>query len=318
MNYDICICPQCGAPLPRQARWRSVICTYCQTEVTLSEHIVPAARFKEAYQRSRAGAMENTIACNGERYKVLLPLGQGETARIMLAQRLGALHEQVIIKLGLSQATPGRLRQEAEVLQQLQALNHTGSAYFSQRLPQPVGYGPVEDTGGVIGEALLLRSPSGYWGSLADVHRYYPDGIEPCHAIWIWRRILETLDYIHEAGWSHGRLSPDHLLVQPADHGILLIGWAEAGRNKSIAQSIARDLVQSAWTIRSLLHGGGDESPIKASTPEPLAVLLKRASEDGDWCASVGASGIDQALQTAAHAIFGAPRFIHFSPNNQR
>lgn len=316
MNHATAICPQCGAPLPRQALWRTVICIYCSAEVTPAEDVVRAAWFKEAYQRSIAPNVGGAaaIACNGERYQVLLPLGRGATARLMLAQRLGVSREQVVIKLASPDAAPGRLRREADVLRQLQALSGASAAYFSQRLPQLAGYGEAEDGGGTRSEALLLRSPTGYWGSLADVRRHYPDGIAPSHAVWMWRRILEVLGYIHATGWSHGRLSPDHLLVQPADHGILLIGWADARHG----QSGATDLMQSAWSIRSLLHGGDGEPPLDALVPAPLAALLKRASEDARWCAKVGATGIDQALQAAARTVFGPPRFIDFSPDNQR
>ena len=54
---------------------------------------------------------------------------------------------------------------------------------------------------------------------------------------------------------------------------------------------------------------------IAATMPAPLAALLRRASEDADWCARHGAAGIDQALKTAAVAAFGPARFIHFTPN---
>jgi hypothetical protein len=66
--------------------------------------------------------------------------------------------------------------------------------------------------------------------------------------------------------------------------------------------------------MRALLAGGDDAEALPASVPAPLAELLRRASEDERWCASVGAQGLDQRLLAAAQAAFGPPRFIDFSP----
>ncbi|MBA5607162.1 protein kinase family protein [Duganella sp. FT3S] len=309
------ICPQCGAPLPRQALWRTVTCAYCSAEVTHGERIVRAASFRAAYLRSRAidDASTCMVNCDSQQYRTLLPLGYGSTARVVLGQRQSALAERVVIKLAHPGATPDRLKREWQVLQQLQELAHPGAAYFSQRLPQPVLFGLAKETNGAQAEALVLRNPAGYWGSLADVIQHHRHGIEARHAIWIWRRMLEVLGYVHEAGWIHGRLTPAHLLVQPDDHGILIIGWADA-QPQTAHVTPARDLMQAAWTIRSILHGGTDEPPIGHGTPAPLAAVLKQASEDAHWCANAGAAGIDQAVKSAAHAAFGAPQFTPFSP----
>jgi hypothetical protein len=318
MNLSTLICPQCGAPLPRRALWRAVVCTYCAAEVTHCSDIVRAATFTEAYQRSlnASDTGGRTIACGGERYRVLRQLGHGASAQVMLAQRLGALAERVVVKLAHPGTAPGRMQREAEVLQQLQRAPHAGSAYFSQRLPQAISHGIAEEDGGRRCEALVLRHPTGYWGSLADVKRNYPDGIPAPHAVWMWRRILEVIGYVHELGWTHGRLAPEHLLVHPDDHGVLLIGWADV-RQAAPRKMQARDLMQSTWTIRAMLHGGDGEPPVSATTPAPLAALLKRASEDADWCAHMGAAGIEQALKTAAAAAFGPPRFIPFTPHQK-
>lgn len=314
MDLATLICPQCGAPLPRRALWRTVVCTYCSAEVTYGTDVVLSASFTQAYLRSRGHAAtgSGTITCNGEHYKVLQSIGSGSNARVLLAQRLGALPERVVLKLAHPGTAPGRMKMEAEILHQLQQLQHAGAAYFSQRLPQLVGHG-IADEDGQRGEALLLRCPTGYWGSLADLRHNYPQGVAACHVVWMWRRILEVIGFTHDAGWVHGNLAPEHLLVHPGDHGILIIGWAAARRHASRA-TLARDLMQAAWSIRSVLDGGEDEPPITAATPAPLAALLKRASEDGDWCAHMGAAGIDRELKAAARAIFGPPRFIPFTP----
>jgi hypothetical protein len=307
------ICPQCGGPLPRQALWRTVTCKYCSADVTRSEDVVHAARFREAYQRSIAVAPP-TIRCGHRHYRTLAQLGAGDHARVVLADRVGALAERVVLKIAHAAVAPDHLAREKDVLDQLQAISTPGSAYFSKRLPQAVALGSTEDAQRV----LVLRHPTGFWGSLADVRRHYPHGIDARHVVWMWRRVLEVLAYIHADGWAHGNLAPEHLLVHPGDHGILVIGWARARRCRPSAVDrgawLARDLMQLAWAMRAMLANTNDKPAIPSSTPRPLAALLTQASTDAAWCIAQGAEGLNEQVGRAARASFGPARFVHFSP----
>jgi hypothetical protein len=142
--------------------------------------------------------------------------------------------------------------------------------------------------------------------------------------VWIWRRALATLGFIHDAGWTHGDVSLEHLLVQPRDHGGMLIDWSAATRVVTGVQedkllssaTVARDLVQLAWSMRMLLCAdpASDVPRIPASVPAALSALLTRCSEDAAWCASERAHGLDRLLLEAGRASFGAPRFVPFDP----
>ena len=304
-------CPQCGGALPRQALWRSVTCTYCSANVTRGEDVVPAARFREAYLRAEAAhAGMDTIACGAHHYKRIANLGSGDSATVMLGERTGAFGERVVLKMARADTPPGHLQREKDVLDQLQADRSPGAAYFSQRLPQPISIG-TSAAGGLPQPTLVLRSPSGYWGSLADVKRNYPGGIDPRHAVWMWRRVLEVLAHVHAIGWAHCKLTPEHLLVQPRDHGILIISWAAARKDVHLQ---GRDLAQSAWAIRTMLTDAPGQPSTACGTPAALAALLEQASTDSAWSAGQGAHGLNQLLGRAAHEAFGPARFVHFSP----
>jgi len=311
INFTALTCPQCGGALPRQALWRMVACTYCRAMVTRSAEVVERAPYQAAYQRSLAlgAGSGRVVRVAGQRYRLLAPLGQGEQCEVWLADRCGALPQRVTLKL--ARASPNDLAGEADTLRRLQSLQVTGSAYFSQRLPQLVASGRTDDAGHER-DALVLRHPTGFWGSLADVQRARPQGLADArHAVWIWRRVLELLGYLHAAGWAHGDLRAQHWLVHPGDHGVLVIGWSRARSGGDTT----RDLMQSAWTVRALLGGDGDAAPaIAPHLPAPLAQVLRAASEDAAWCARLGAAGIDQALVAAARESFGPPQFIPFHP----
>jgi hypothetical protein len=324
MNAGSPICPQCGAPLPRQASWRAVTCTYCSAVVPPTVKVVEAQRFHEAWLRAADLDGDHPYSCAGQRYRVIDTLGQGPHARVVLAERAGVLTERVVIKVPHDDGAAVRLRRESDVLKQLQQETRAGAAYFTQRLPQLVAIGKNGSSDGSnSSDIMVLRHPTGFWGSLAAARLNYPGGIDARHVVWMWRRVLEVLAYLHDGGWAHGAIHPDHLLVHPRDHGVLLIGWADATRfanRTSRAASIAygRDLRQSAWAMRALLAGGADRDDnapaIPAALPASLASLLRRASEDAAWCESTGAAALDAQLVTAAAQCFGAPRFIVFSP----
>ncbi|MEP6722306.1 MAG: protein kinase family protein [Variovorax sp.] len=315
-------CPQCSAPLPRAARWRTVNCTYCGATIVRGAETVERAAFRMASQRAGSAPAEGReLVWRGARYGMLAPLGTGDSAELWLARRCGALPERVTLKLALNeQAARDRLLAEAAALEALQRLATPGAAYFTRRLPQPLGTGVAEGLAGGTRTALLLRHPAGFWGSLAEVRLLNPRGIDPRHGVWLWRRMLEVLAFVHDNGWVHGALAPEHALVHPRDHGVLLIGWAGAhkppARDRSAA--VVRDLMQSAWTIRALLAGHTADAPGTGDrTPAPMAALLRQCSEDAAACAQFGARGLEQALSTAAREAFSTPQFIPFHPAPQ-
>ncbi|MET0543124.1 MAG: protein kinase family protein [Variovorax sp.] len=315
-------CPQCSAPLPRAARWRTIHCAYCGATIVRGSETVERKTFRDALQRAHAGHVEGrALLWRGHRYALLSQLGTGDSAEVWLARKQGAAPERVTVKMAWDEhRARDRLLAEAAALDALRRLSAPGAAYFTQRLPQPVGVGIAEDSAGSARTALVLRHPAGFWGSLADVRRLNPQGIDARHAVWIWRRMLEVLAFVHDNGWVHSSLTPEHALVHPRDHGVLLIGWADAHRPGAgaIDHAAARDLMQTTWTLRALLDGPSDDAPgLGPRTPDAMAALLRLCAEDETACARLGARGIEAALSKAAREAWGAPQFIPFHPAPQ-
>lgn len=312
-------CPQCSAPLPRAARWRTVACAYCGATIVRGAETVERAAFRQAWQRAQAAPVDGReLRWRGARCELLTPLGTGEHAEVWLARRRGAVSERVTLKLALNEGVArDRLKAELTALDAMQGLATPGAAYFTRRLPQALGLALAEGMAGGARSALLLRHPAGFWGSLAAVRRLNPQGIDPRHGVWLWRRMLEVLAFVHDNGRVHGAVMPEHALVHPRDHGVLLIGWADARspRPSERQAAVARDLMQSAWTIRALLAGHSTDAPAFGTrTPAPFVELLRQCSEDAATCALLGAQGIEQALTVASREAFGAPHFIPFHP----
>ena len=317
-------CPQCAGTLPKQARWRMVTCPHCGSSVTKATNLVDATQFHDAHARAYAvfAGVPEQLFLRGQRYQLLAQIGAGSACDVFIARRLAPTLERVVIKLARDAGGAIKLQREAAVLTELQALKVTGAAYFTQQLPQLVTVGITEGSPGYERFALVRRHVAGYWGSLADVRRNAPMGIAAHHVVWIWRRTLATLGFIHGAGWTHGDVSLEHMLVQPRDHGGMLIDWSSAAQvvngmpqSKLLSSTtVARDLVQLAWSMRMLLSADTDLPRIPDNVPAPLAELLTRCSEDADWCANERAQGIDGLLLAAGRASFGEPRFMPFDP----
>lgn len=308
MAWVALTCPQCSAPLPRVAIWRSVKCPACGSLITRTEEIVKRDTFRKALERARlaSAAAGSEIACGGERYALLQSLGRGSASEVHLARRLGPLPLLATLKLSVHPADADALKREAENLRALHAFEGGAAAYAAQRLPEVIACTMLEDGSGRF--ALLLRHPNGFWGSLAALGDRFPQGIDPRHAVWIWRRMLDVLHFIHAQGWAHRAVSPEHALVHPQDHGVRLIGWAEA-RQTAAAQDQAADLMRSARVVQVLLSGTSGGT-LPAQVPAVLASLVTRAAEDETFCITRGASGIDSLLVAAAREAFGPPVFI--------
>lgn len=311
MPFDVLVCPQCGATLPRQARWRMLPCPNCGSMVTRREDVVEARRIWEAAAARRAAVPGPVdLVLGGAPYRRLVLLARGLRTDLHGGVRNEPEGEGVVLKLVRPGSEPGSLAREAEALRALQRSEAAGYAHFTQRLPQVVAHGLAEGPGGRGREALALRRVPGVWGSLAALGARRPGGVEPRHAVWMWRRVLEVLAFVHESGWRHGDLAPDHLLVLPEDHGVLLVGWSRAHEARD-PDSIHRDLRQTAWSIRALLRGEGDPSSLPSSVPPGLGELLDRVS--AGRCPP-DARHVDSDLQAAAREAFGPPRFIPFTP----
>lgn len=302
-------CPQCSAPLPRVALWRSVKCNSCGSLIAKTESVVTRDSFRQAWNRARQeSASLGGVLCGGACYHLLQSLGHGEISQVYLARRIGPLPLLATVKLSTATDAAGRYAREAQVARELQVLDCDGAgAYFSRLLPEVITQGVVDEGSGRHG--LVLRHPTGFWGSLAALNERFAPGIDPRHAVWIWRRMLEALNFIHKHGWSHGDVRPEHVLVHPQDHGVRLIGWASAKKGAG-AKEKTMDLGRSARVVQVLLCGAGDAGGLPGSVPAGLAQLVTLAATDEDFCCSQGAEGLDGLLRAQAKTAFGPPSFV--------
>jgi hypothetical protein len=328
------MCPQCNAPLAPSRFARSIVCAYCGTTVQLDEAAVPAALFQQAF---RAWNSPETYAIPvwvsfGERHWALGDcLAHGHHADVHSGRLARWPTELVILKILRDNREAGILEHEWETLQALQNSAAPGADLFSTLLPQPVLHGEI--IGGVHAgqRASIFRREAGFRYTFEDVLRNYPQGIPPQASIWVWRRILEVLSFLHASGFAHGALIPAHLLIQQNEHGLRLVGFGAAGRFGEARQTLPHgdeafqpgsdsawrtlskqvDLVMSARLMAVLLGGNPVSAALPAAVPARLAEVVRRVALSNPLVAArEDAWALREELGQVATQVFGPPHFM--------
>jgi serine/threonine protein kinase len=297
--------------------------------VAYEGHIVKAAEYRQALRElDGEGRSSDGVTIGDARYRILRKLGRGECCDVFLGERARTLTERVVIKVLRSSDDLDMLDRETAVLRALHDAAVRGSDHFVTRVPEVVRRAAMRSTGGESA-ALVLRYASGFAYTFEDVRRAHPDGIDPRHAVWMWRRALETMGWVHRAGFGHGTLVPRHLLVHARDHGVRIIGWSCATRLGSgeplpavienagidypeglveggrVTQST--DIAMSARCIRHLLARADGAPP--ARLPTPLADLVHAYATMHASC-SEDAWAVSEEVAAAARTAFGPPAFV--------
>ena len=262
---------------------------------------VRRADYRNALQPSARGS----VAIGQFRYKIFGRLAQGDSCDVFLGERDAALSERVVLKVLRAGGDEDLLRREHETLQALPRSAAQGTPYFAQRIPAVVALGRAVSPGDPL--ALVLRHQSGFIETLEDVAAAFPQGLDARHGVWIWRRVLEVLAWVHGSAYVHGAILPRHLLVNSRDHGVLLLGWSCAGRLGS-PPSARLDLRMAARCVAYALSGAGDRMP--DGLPRPLAELLGPYLDDSSAVATENAFKLHELVGQAAREAYGPPRFL--------
>lgn len=135
-----------------------------------------------------------------------------------------------VFKIARSHRANPHVRREAETLRRLHEADH--DRRFAPFLPYPVESVLYHLPGGqqgrlanMLGYFDGIEGPSGLF-SLVDVQAAHPSGIDARDMAWMWRRLLTVLGFTHAQGIAHCAVTPDHVLIEPRDHKLILVGWS--------------------------------------------------------------------------------------------
>jgi hypothetical protein len=326
-------CPQCNAPLSPSRFARSVVCAYCGATVTIDETTVSAAAYRQAFaawNAPRTHGFSAWLAVGETRWSPGELLAEGETTNVYAARRARWPTERALVKVLRDEKDRPLLEHEWTVLAELQAGAAESAAAMLARIPEPIVHGEVTDGMYTGAHVSVFRWASGFRHTLEAFQRAYPAGVDPRASIWVWRRILEILAFLHKQGFAHGAVLPPHLLVEDDEHGMRLVGFSAADRTGSRRPVVRErwaafypeprsgtgtlgpelDVVMSARCLAALLGGDARTGEVPAAVPGPLAALVGETAADGHAArAGADAWALREALGQVAREVFGPPQF---------
>jgi hypothetical protein len=256
-------------------------------------------------------------------------LSRGELSDVFVATRARRMTERAVVKLLRDSADADLFAREWDVLSALHESEARGAAHFARLVPDPVARGDTRGPDGRSHAAMVLRSLPGFAATLEDVRDAFPAGVDPRHAVWMWRRLLELLGWVHRSGWIHGAVLPQHVVLNAGEHGAMLVGWSCAVRDgerlpalcatrESFYPSdersggragIPTDLKMAARCVAFVLGADGADtvpSGVPPSLREILDASLVGTTPDDAW-------QLNDAVASAAGRAFGPPAFVPFA-----
>lgn len=221
------------------------------------------ARLGELWRSHRDGADHpDLLTCNGTDYQIGAQLVAGDLANLYRLRHREGAGADVIVKLARDPADNDLMRAEASALRQIAS---NGDRRFAAYVPRLAGTfihrDPHTD---VTRQANLLPVLTGFV-TLAEVADAFPDGVDPRDAAWMMRRLLVGLGYAHRAGVVHGAVLPEHVMIHPEAHGLVIVDWCyRPAPGRPIAAMVSR---YAGWYPPEV----GAKQPADASTDLYLA-----------------------------------------------
>jgi len=235
--------------------------------------------------------------------------------------------KQAVIKLARSPRDSDLLVNEWSVLAALHSHVSKEDRHYRKYLPVPLEQARLK-MGAVERAANVFEyAPDGY--TLTDVIAKQGGRLDPRHVAWIWKRMLEGIDWVHRRGYVHAGLNTDHILVFPKTHGIHLLDWSYAvkpgGRLKAISAphrsyyppellikksvTAGADIHMIAMCVIAMLGGNQATETMPPETPGRYVGLV-RASLLAPGRRYEDAFEVYRELDKHLVALFGPPKFI--------
>lgn len=155
--------------------------------------------------------------------------GTDELADYLIATAAGST--QLVAKVARRPTDNDLFRREAE---NLKIVRDATESKHQAYLPLPVDSFAYRDPSGAERQINIFAHEPNFF-SLKTILEQFPDGLDARHVAWIWRRMLVAVGLAHHAGIVYGAMVPDHVLIEPNQHGVVLANWCySAARGQTI------------------------------------------------------------------------------------
>jgi len=152
--------------------------------------------------------------------EAVLPEDATAWDRIRLEGEVGG---QALLKVSRSRTDNDLVEHEANIVRAIYPPDMADEKFF-RYLPRLIGSTVVD------GRAANIFPRFQGYVSLADILVAYPKGIDFRDMVWMYKRALAGIGFVH-SDVIHGALIPPHILVHPTEHGAKIIDWCYAIQN---------------------------------------------------------------------------------------
>lgn len=230
-------------------------------------------------------------------HEIIQPLGSGDICTLYGGRtRADTAERPTFFKIAKATTDSDLLQAEARVLKKLHGPD--ADPKWQVFVPILVDSFAYHETGKPRRQANVIERLEGFY-NLRQVAQAFTRGIDPLHMVWIWRRLLVALGYAHDNGVVHGAVLPEHVMILPEQHGLVLVDWCyasirEDGTYPTIKAAVnkyrewyppevldkqppgpATDIMMAARTMIDLLGGDPVRGIAPSRTPKPLRAFLR-------------------------------------------
>jgi serine/threonine protein kinase len=197
---------------------------------------VPPERVREATEAfARLTSMWSAPVLRSHRatYRLGDPAGHDDIADYQQA----ASDVDVVLKIAHRPSDNDLLRREAQLLRRVVRAT---DARHRPYLPDLIDKFTYRNEDAAADHAVNVFTAVPGLVSLADVRTAFPGGIDGRDLAWMWRRLLVALGLAHRAGVVHGAVVPEHILIEPDGHGLVLANWCYASGGDPVPAVLRR------------------------------------------------------------------------------
>jgi serine/threonine protein kinase len=256
-------------------------------------------------------------------------LAVGDVADVHLATTESEPEAHCLLKASRVHEGCALLDNERKTLAHLLAA--AGETTYRKYLPTLIESFPATDR---IAKRINVFRPESGFRTLEQVHEQLP-ALDGRHLGWIFNRLLTVLGFCHRQGILHGAILPCHVLIQPGNHGLRLVGWGQSVEARHRVKTIvaryrdwyprevltkqpavsATDLFLAARCLVYLAGGDPATNWLPDAVPPPLQRFIQTCLLPGCQMRPDDAWAVLEDFNKVLRQLYGPPQFheLHLS-----
>ena len=223
-----------------------------------------------------------------------------------------------VVKVARNAGDNDLLANEAKVLRELYPLAQPEVEFF-RYLPKLFDSFTLRGKSGAPRAVNVISRRSGMV-TLAEVQKAYPDGLDFRDVVWMWKRCLSALGFIHNKGFVHGSMTADHILVHPTEHGAKIVDWCYAvkiGGKIKAADSKAKAIAPPELLEKRPASEGTDiwmlhktiATMLNADAPKKIHAFINGCLIKNPALRPSDAFGLHEELSDLLFELVGKPQY---------